>query len=72
VLENDYVTTHTTIEDALSHRTGMPRHDFSYGGHYADEVGGGKGGEGFHEGTVRDVVRSLRWLPLTAEVSEFS
>lgn len=31
VLENDFVTTHATVEDILSHRTGMPRHDFSYG-----------------------------------------
>ena len=41
------------VEDALSHRTGMPRHDLSYGGHNI---------------TVRDVVRNLRNLPLTAEI----
>ena len=56
VLEDDYATTHTTIEDALSHRSGMPRHDISYGGTYDD-----------HEGTPRDLVRALRYLPLTAE-----
>lgn len=56
VLENNYATSHTTIEDVLSHRSGMPRHDFSYGGKY----------EG-HEGGPRDVVRALRYLPLTAE-----
>jgi CubicO group peptidase (beta-lactamase class C family) len=56
VLENEYATTHTTIEDALSHRSGMPRHDYSYGGEYDG-----------HKGTPRDVVRSLRYLPLTAE-----
>jgi CubicO group peptidase (beta-lactamase class C family) len=56
VLENDYATTHTTIEDALSHRTGLPRHDFSYGGTYDG-----------HKGMPKDVVRSLRHLPLTAE-----
>jgi CubicO group peptidase (beta-lactamase class C family) len=27
VLENDYSTTHTTIEDALSHRSGLSTHD---------------------------------------------
>ncbi|KAH0536105.1 hypothetical protein FGG08_006991 [Glutinoglossum americanum] len=52
VLPDPYSTTHITIADALSHRTGMPRHDLSYGGGNA---------------TVRDVVRSLRYLPLTAE-----
>jgi CubicO group peptidase (beta-lactamase class C family) len=56
VLENDYATTHTTIEDALSHRSGMPRHDFSYGGIYDG-----------HRGVPRDAVKSLRYLPLTAE-----
>lgn len=42
-----------TFEDALSHRTGMPRHDLSYGG---------------PNFTIRDAVRSLRHLPLTAEL----
>jgi CubicO group peptidase (beta-lactamase class C family) len=54
VLEDEYCTNHITIEDALSHRTGMPRHDKSYGGDYDG-----------HKGTVKDVVRSLRHLPLT-------
>ena len=56
VLEDEYATTHITIEDILSHRTGLPRHDFSYGGH----------SDG-HKARVVDVVRSLRYLPLTAE-----
>lgn len=56
VLESAYATEHTTIEDSLSHRSGMPRHDLSYGGKYDG-----------HEGTSRDVVRALRFLPLTAE-----
>ena len=56
VLEDDYYTNHITIEDALSHRTGMPRHDKAYGGHYSG-----------HKVTVKDIVRSLRHLPLTAE-----
>lgn len=56
VLEDYYATSHITIEDALSHRTGMPRHDFSYGGFY----------EG-HKATPKDIVRALRHLPLTAE-----
>ena len=49
----EYTTFHATIEDALSHRTGMPRHDLSYGGNNV---------------TVRDVVRNLRHLPMTAEI----
>lgn len=57
VLEDDHATTHTTIEDILSHRTGMPRHDSSYGGTYDG-----------HEGTPRDYVRALRYLPLSAEL----
>ncbi|KAF2456775.1 beta-lactamase/transpeptidase-like protein [Lineolata rhizophorae] len=53
VLPDSYMTTHATFEDLLSHRTGMPRHDFSYGGANL---------------TVRDIVRSLRHLPLTAQI----
>lgn len=32
VLSDDWATAHITIEDALSHRTGYPRHDFSITG----------------------------------------
>ena len=52
VLEDGHATTHTTIEDALSHRTGMPRHDLIYG------VAGD---------TPAAVVERLRYLPMTAE-----
>ena len=52
VLEDDHATTHTTIEDALSHRTGLPRHDLIYG------VPGD---------TPASIVRRLRYLPMTAE-----
>jgi CubicO group peptidase (beta-lactamase class C family) len=52
VLENDYSTNHTTIEDCLSHRSGLPGHDRALGGPGA---------------TVQSVVRSLRHLPMTAE-----
>lgn len=50
VLEDDYSTLHLTLEDAATHRTGMPRHDFAC-------QGGNQ--------TVSEVVRSLRYLPLT-------
>ncbi|KAL3427988.1 penicillin-binding protein [Phlyctema vagabunda] len=56
VLENDYATTHITIEDALSHRTGLPRHEFSHGASYDGR-----------EATPRDLTRSLRYLPLAFE-----
>jgi CubicO group peptidase (beta-lactamase class C family) len=52
VLEDDHATTHTTIEDALSHRSGLPRHDPVWG----------LPGE-----TASSVVKKLRYLPMTAE-----
>ncbi len=52
VLQDSYATTHTTIEDALSHRSGLPGHDRALGGPNA---------------TIQSVVRTLRHLPLTAE-----
>jgi CubicO group peptidase (beta-lactamase class C family) len=48
----------------LSHRTGLPRHDFSYGGMYPD----GKGG--VTDGTIEDQVKSLKWLGLSVELRE--
>lgn len=51
-LEDDYYTSHITLEDALSHRSGLPRHDLSYGWDNADAV---------------DVILSMKHLPLTAE-----
>ena len=52
VLSDDHATTHTTIEDALSHRTGLAGHDLIYG----------RPGD-----TPSDVVARLRYLPLTRE-----
>ncbi|KAH8665971.1 beta-lactamase/transpeptidase-like protein [Tricladium varicosporioides] len=60
ILQDPYLTTHITLEDTLSHRTGLPAHDFSYGG--VDEKGVKR--------DVRDVVRSLRHLPLTRGLRE--
>ncbi|MCJ1311214.1 hypothetical protein MMC25_004885 [Agyrium rufum] len=53
VLSDDWATAHITLEDAASHRTGLPRHDKSYGRPEGQ--------------TVRDVVRLMRDLPMTAE-----
>ena len=52
VLEAAHATTHTTIEDALSHRTGLPRHDLIYGQ---------------LNDTPSSVVQRMRYLPMTAE-----
>lgn len=53
VLPDEYATAHVSLEDAASHRTGMPRHDASYGGIGSE---------------LREVVRNLRHLPVTAEI----
>ncbi|KAK7535296.1 beta-lactamase/transpeptidase-like protein [Phyllosticta citribraziliensis] len=52
VLPDAYVTQHATIADLLAHRTGMPRHDESYGGS--------------RQTSLKEHVRNLRNLPLTA------
>ncbi|KAJ9151255.1 Penicillin-binding protein 4 [Pleurostoma richardsiae] len=68
VLQDDWATAHLTLEDALSHRTGMPRHDKALSRRYpTDDSGGGGDGSATRPATVRDVVRSLRHLPLNAE-----
>lgn len=51
-LEDDYYTFHITLEDALSHRSGLPRHDLAYGWDDADVI---------------DVILTMKDLPLTAE-----
>jgi len=53
VLSDDRWTEIITIEDALSHRTGMYGHDSSYGGD--------------NRTTAQDIVRSLRYLPFAEE-----
>ncbi|KAE8377733.1 beta-lactamase/transpeptidase-like protein [Aspergillus bertholletiae] len=56
VLEDEYTTAHITIEDALSHRTGIPDHIRHYGG------------TGPSPRSIKDAVRILRHLPATAEL----
>ncbi|KAE8131567.1 hypothetical protein BDV38DRAFT_275832 [Aspergillus pseudotamarii] len=51
VLADDYATMNTTLEYALSHRSGLPGHVFAMTGAYLDE-------------TLREAVRKLRHLPL--------
>lgn len=50
VLQDDYWTQHITVQDALSHRTGLPSHALAYDG---------------HNSTPKDITRALRHLPLT-------
>lgn len=56
VLEDEWVTNHLTLEDAVSHRTGMPRHDMST----FRQLDGRKS-------TPGDIVRNLRNLKLVTE-----
>lgn len=53
----------------LSHRTGFPEHTYAFGGLYpCDE---GEGCEtGVRDGTVMDLIRSLKDLDLSAELRE--
>ncbi|OQE46925.1 hypothetical protein PENCOP_c001G05380 [Penicillium coprophilum] len=55
VLDDKWTTANMTIEDILSHRTGMPGHDLSLGSVHPG-----------NQATVQDVVRSLRFLPSNA------
>lgn len=54
--EYSWAQEHLTLEDAMSHRTGFPRHDKSLGTRYGD-----------HQATVADLTRSLRHLPMVTE-----
>ncbi|KAI8681328.1 Beta-lactamase domain-containing protein [Fusarium keratoplasticum] len=61
VLQDEWATNHLTLEDAVSHRTGMPRHDQS-ASRLLDDGDGGK-----RHATVKDVTRNLRNLRLSEE-----
>ena len=52
VLQDSWATEHVNIEDALCHRTGMSRHDESYGGNV---------------NSMKAVVRNMRNLPMSNE-----
>ena len=56
LLPDAYATSHVNLEDAMSHQTGMARHDLSYGGG--------------PNATLEEVVRNLRHLPMTGELRE--
>lgn len=52
VLPDEYATSHVTLEDALSHRSGLAGHELTLGRH----------------GTVRDVVMNLRHFKMSQEI----
>jgi CubicO group peptidase (beta-lactamase class C family) len=52
VLTDEYATSHMSIEDALSHRSGLPAHDVSYG---------------WSAQSLLECVRSLRHLPFSTD-----
>lgn len=58
--DGGWATAHLTLEDALSHRTGLPRHDKALARFYGED-------QHRHRATVRDYTRSLRDLPMVAE-----
>ncbi|OAQ88919.1 penicillin-binding protein [Purpureocillium lilacinum] len=56
VLQDEWATGHITLDDAVSHRTGMPRHDNSW---HQERDG--------NETSIKDIVRNLRNLPPAVE-----
>lgn len=50
-LQDEYITTHITLRDLLSHRSGLPRHDFMWYG--ADNL------------SRKDIVEATRYLELS-------
>lgn len=53
VLQDDYASAHITLIDALSHRTGLPRHDMSW-------ING--------DAHLKGMIQRLRYLPLHNEI----
>ncbi|KAF7546718.1 hypothetical protein G7Z17_g8236 [Cylindrodendrum hubeiense] len=56
VLQDEWATNHVTLEDAVSHRTGMGAHDLAW----PTEIDG-------RPATLRDIVRNVRNFPLSLE-----
>ncbi|KAI1473070.1 beta-lactamase/transpeptidase-like protein [Daldinia caldariorum] len=66
---HEWEAAHLTLEDALSHRTGFPRHDKALARRYGPEPDHSHSHSHphSHRGTPRDVARSLRHLPAVSE-----
>ncbi|KAM3524836.1 hypothetical protein NHJ13051_004338 [Beauveria bassiana] len=67
VLKDEWATAHITLEDAISHRSGMPGHDFAWTGTSDPSDSNNTRKTNNTSKTNRATVRSLRHLPLTAE-----
>lgn len=63
VLADEWATAHVTLEDALSHRTGLPRHDKASAHRVSNSSSSSNSSR---TATIRDGVRALRYLPLNA------
>ncbi len=61
VLQDEWATAHITLEDAASHRTGMPRHDGSWAGTRTPDDDDSRGT------TNKETVRKLRNLKPTTQ-----
>ncbi|KAG9236943.1 putative penicillin-binding protein [Amylocarpus encephaloides] len=74
ILNDGYLTEHVTLEDILSHRSGVPRHDLSYGStaRHEDDFPENKNSsnEEKRKKGIKDVLRSLRYLDVTAGLRE--
>ncbi|ROW03036.1 hypothetical protein VMCG_05697 [Cytospora schulzeri] len=72
ILADEWATTHITLEDALSHRTGLPRHDkasmhrISSTTTTTTTTNNDNDNTTSRIATIRDDVRALRYLPLNA------
>ena len=58
-LQDEYASNHVTIEDAMSHRTGLPAHDLAYGSNDQDQ-----------RATVQEMVQSIQYLPMVDELRQ--
>ncbi|KAI5464749.1 beta-lactamase/transpeptidase-like protein [Mariannaea sp. PMI_226] len=69
VLRDTWATEHLTLEDAVCHRTGFPRHDKSLQRYIEDEHGPIVEPDGRRKryATIKDVVRNLRNVDLTEQ-----
>lgn len=71
-LEDPWATSHVTLDDAIGHRTGMPRHDGALRHVLTVKNEAARDGNVSDESSSRiaspvDVARMLRYLPLSAE-----
>lgn len=61
ITSSPWATSHLTLDDAVSHRTGLPRHDHASARRYPSPSGGS------HAATPSDITRALRHFAFTEE-----